>query len=308
MEPGPHRWILRAFDLAGRIASVEIPVRLDPPAALPRLPAPAGPESRGEMLLAAGGPLRALSPRGEPHLLEGGAGGLGSPPGGERGSWEFRTGDDRVFHAVWGDTVPGTVTANLDGASLVLDGETLFHPAWITWRWKAAPAPASTLLPQSRVLVLGPWAAPLRERATLRFAAPEGVSRRGLGLFRLEDGAWSFLGADTSGRGVAADLVSLEDVALLRDDTPPQVKIEIGGGGRRPLLVAHVVDRGAGVTWRTLFMEVDGESVLAEWDADGARLRAHLRRDLAPGEHLLRVRAEDRVGNAARAEARFLVR
>jgi hypothetical protein len=157
------------------------------------------------------------------------------------------------------------------------------------------------------VLRLAPWAAPLRERALVRLDAP-GASRRGLAVFRRDDDGWSFLGADTSGSGVAADLVNLEDVALFRDATPPEVEIEIQGDGPRPRLAAHIADGGAGVTWRTMTMDVDGAPVLVEWDPDAQRLRAHLRADLRPGEHTVIVAAADRVGNTTRTERRFLVR
>jgi len=97
---------------------------------------------------------------------------------------------------------------------------------------------------------------------------------------------------------VTADLVDLEDVALFRDVTPPEVVIEVPRPGSHPALAARVTDRGAGVTWRTLSMRLDGEPLLVEWDPDARRLRAHLRRDLPPGDHELEVTARDRVGNA----------
>ena len=64
-------------------------------------------------------------------------------------------------------------------------------------------------------------------------------------------------------------------------------------------------DGGAGVTWRTLEMTLDGEPILAEWDPEAARFVAHLRADPAPGEHAWVVRAADRVGN--RAERSLIV-
>jgi hypothetical protein len=200
------------------------------------------------------------------------------------------------------------VEASLEDAVLEVDGETLFHPAWITWTWGEAPAEGNTLLPRSRRLFLGPWASPLRERARVRFAAPPGAaSRRGLAVYYRDGDAWGYLGSDTSGTGVAADLVALENVALFLDTTAPEIALEIGSQPARPRLAARIVDRGAGVTWRTLSMEVDGAPLLVEWDPDASRLRAHHRRDLASGRHRLVVTAVDRVGNAARAERSFNV-
>ena len=131
-----------------------------------------------------------------------------------------------------------------------------------------------------------------------------GVSRRGLALYR-RDGGWSFVGADTSGEGVAGSIGALEDLALLRDLTPPAIALEAPKAAKRPRLVARITDGGAGVTWRTLEMTLDGEPVIAEWDPEAARFIAHLRADLAPGEHRWVVSAADRVGN--RAERSLLV-
>jgi hypothetical protein len=196
----------------------------------------------------------------------------------------------------------------LGGAALELDGETLFRPTWITWTWGAPPPAAHTLEPVGAPLRLEPWAEPLRERAHVRFEMPPAApSRKGIAVYYRDRDGWSFLGADTAAAGVGADLVNLEEVALFRDGTPPEVALEITARGPRPSLAARIVDPGAGVTWRTLSMRVDGEPVLVEWDPDASRLRAHLRRDLAPGAHHVLVTAADRVGNTSAAERSFLI-
>ncbi len=165
-------------------------------------------------------------------------------------------------------------------------------------------AAAPELDPATPVLRLGPWAYPLRQEARVELRVEAGTSRRGLALYRRDDG-WSFVGADTSGEGVAGSIGALEDLALLRDLTPPAIALEAPKAAKRPRLVARITDGGAGVTWRTLEMTLDGEPVLAEWDPEAARFVAHLRADPAPGEHAWVVRAADRVGN--RAERSLIV-
>jgi hypothetical protein len=171
------------------------------------------------------------------------------------------------------------------------------HVSWEdTLAGRSAASPE--LEPVTPVLRLRPWASPLREEARVELLAGRGESRRGLALYRRDDG-WSFVGADTSGEGVAGSIGALEDLALLLDLTAPTITLEIPKAARRPRLVARVSDGGAGVTWRTLEMTLDGEMVIAEWDPEAARFVAHLRADLAPGEHAWVVRAADRVGNRA---------
>jgi hypothetical protein len=162
----------------------------------------------------------------------------------------------------------------------------------------ARSAAAPELDPVTPVLRLGPWAGPLREDARVELLAGTGESRRGLALYRRDDG-WTFVGADTSGEGVAGSIGALEDLALLRDLTAPTITLEVPKAAKRPRLVAHIADGGAGVTWRTLEMTLDGEPLIAEWDPEAARFVAHLRADPAPGEHAWVVRAADRVGNRA---------
>ncbi len=167
------------------------------------------------------------------------------------------------------------------------------------------------LEPVTPLFQLEPWAHPLREEARVELLLPPSASRRGVALYRRDRGpageSWSFVGADTSGEGVAGMIGALEDLALLRDRIAPEITLEPPGEGRRRL-VARVADGGSGVTWRGLEMTLDGEPVLAEWDPEAARFTAHLRADPGPGRHLWAVQAADRVGNRAERSLTFTAR
>jgi hypothetical protein len=130
---------------------------------------------------------------------------------------------------------------------------------------------------------------------------PPAGTRRGLGLYAREEGRWRFVAADTSGDGVGGRLTNLEDLALLRDDTPPRVAVLPPPSGSRPAFSARITDGGAGVSASGLTLLVDGTPVIAEWDPEADLLRARLRTDLPPGEHRVVVRAVDRAGNAREA-------
>lgn len=192
---------------------------------------------------------------------------------------------------------PGRFEAG--GCVLSIGPASTYGPLWITIRTEAE-VPAGPLFPELEpvggCLRLGPWAWPLRERIGITMAFPDGGSRRGVGVFSRSKRGWSFEGADTTGRGVGADLASLEDVALFRDGTPPAVRIEPPAAGARTV-TARILDGGVGVTWRDIAMTLDGRALVAEWDPEGERLTGHLRRTLDPGKHTVVVLAADRVGN-----------
>lgn len=251
---------------------------------------------------------------------------LGRPDPAMPGLWTFFAGDSLLGRAIWipgagGDLSladllpwkrgPDSVSADVEGLRLNIPVNAAYGPLWIAVRMEAAATKgenASGLLPVSPSVELSPWAAPLRGDLTAVWAPPAGVPRRGLALMRREDGAWSFVGADSGGAGILGSLGSLETLALVRDRVPPVVRIEGVAPSRHPLLRAAVRDDGVGVTWSDLTMRLDGHPVIAEWDADAGRLLGHLRAPVAPGLHELSVEAVDRVGNVARAQATFTVR
>jgi hypothetical protein len=124
-------------------------------------------------------------------------------------------------------------------------------------------------------------------------------------LFSWNGEGWSFLGADTSGNGVAAQVRRLERVTLLRDRTPPAISIDPPGDGG--MLRVGIVDQGVGVRWQGVGMTLNDKTVIAEWDPEAGRLTGYLRKPLDPGEYQIVVTAADRVGNASRETSFFAV-
>lgn len=62
---------------------------------------------------------------------------------------------------------------------------------------------------------------------------------------------------------------------------------------------AEVTDRGSGIDWEGITLELDGKALLFEYDPDHDRVEATLDGTLAAGKHHLRVRAIDRAGNSS---------
>lgn len=329
LPPGAHEVCVTATDFAGnrteRTFTLEILEEIPPT----WIPGPPAPEFRAhgaflEVRLPAGADsVVARDPRGVPtplpwSVLVGAAGSvhsLDATASGPAGLWSFEGSGSpgRVLgRAARVDPADArTVHVVHDGWSLEIEPDDLYEPLWIgveTGRDGEAAGDAERgLRPAGPRVRFTPWAAPLRGPIRISAAeAPIGAawfSRRG---------GWAFEGAERDGGSVSASCGNLEELALLIDDAPPRITWIGPADGdttaNPPTLEARVSDRGTGVTWRTLRMELDGSQVLAEWDPEAGRYRAHVRGAIEPGGHVATVRAEDRVGNAAAASIRFQVR
>ena len=340
LVPGVHRLRFEARDAAGNVTRRDVDVeRVEPPP--PGTPFEGrrvertGLTSRGPYLVwrAAGEGLKTVvlagsTPAGD--TLGGGWSGAAAPGGWEeelerpvpprRGMWSFTLtlpgGTSETARAAWaGRLFPALpaepVLVSAPGFRMQVPPDAVYGSLWITVDEGDAPARTSKtqpeLEPASPEVRLGPGAWPLREEVRVTLTPRPDSSRRGLAVYRWDDG-WSWVGADTSDDGVSGTVGNLETLALLRDDTPPAVTLETPDAGSKPSLVARVADRGAGVTWRGLTMTLDGAPVIAEWNPEAASFTAHLRRGLEPGRHVWKVVAADRVGNRAERSLTVTVR
>jgi hypothetical protein len=113
---------------------------------------------------------------------------------------------------------------------------------------------------------------------------------------------------------VSARVFSLEDFAMIRDSEPPVLNIQTPRAGavlsnRRPLISVGVNDSTSGFdSEEAIELRLDGQRLIAEYDPERDVVQYRPKRDLTPGIHKLTVRAEDRCGNVARAEAEFTVK
>ena len=336
--PGLHRLVLAASDAAGNHTTRAL-LLLYRPSSDPGVPARAVlPErtalsSRGTYLeirtrgadptppvvRAEGVPATGPDPVWKWTRVVGGwLGQTGEPP--RPGRWTFTVepegeGERVPGTAIWvGEGAQGQAAprSRRDAGTLALEigPEDVYGSLWVTVRegdGKARSDPARPeLVPVSHEVALEPWATPLRNPVRVAIPLPPGTDGKGVALYRWDEG-WSFVGADTARGAVGGTITELETMALLRDRTPPRIRVLLPGRKRRPSLVARVSDGGAGFTWRNLAMQVDGEPVVADWDPEAGRFTGHLRRRLGPGKHEWVIAAADRVGNRTEERVEFTV-
>lgn len=168
------------------------------------------------------------------------------------------------------------------------------------------PQPDGELIPVSVEVHLEPWALPLRKRVEVGILWPR--YDPSVAVYSRHEDGWSYEGAEPTLGGVRTGIRNLESLALFRDVTAPRVALRAPGVSSRPKLQARIEENGAGVTWKTLRMELDGALVVAEWDPESGMLTGSPFEPLAPGDHRLSVYAEDRVGNRAVSERVFSTR
>jgi hypothetical protein len=99
-------------------------------------------------------------------------------------------------------------------------------------------------------------------------------------------------------------------VAVLDDTDPPEVwKLSIGSSkDRRPPISFRYRDLFAGVEYDSFKVYIDATPVIPEIDGEHRRASFRPGQPLARGQHRLRIRLVDRVGNAREVERAFTVR
>jgi hypothetical protein len=155
---------------------------------------------------------------------------------------------------------------------------------------------------------------PLRAPVRVWLAAPRGASLDRVGVYRLDSGGWTWIGADRDSIAgtVSGNSSRLGRFALFRDTVGPRVTLlkpaartaRVGPYSRWAVEVG-VTETGSGIDTRASWFEVDGRRVATEWDPEAGHLRWRPVRPPERGSHSLLIVATDRSGNQTRTRASF---
>ncbi|NNF08352.1 MAG: M23 family metallopeptidase [Candidatus Eisenbacteria bacterium] len=323
---GSHRLVVRCLDYSGNETrrEVRLVVQEEPSAATATVVRERGLRVQGNYLEARY-PLpvkeapSVLDPYGEESTLEWisretrGGGVVFQTTGApltESGVWSFAKGTQKE-QAAWVSLQDPNFLAVTDSVRLQIEASDLYEPMWIgisPQGWPGVFEKEPELIPVSQSFRLEPWAYPLRGSISVEIVSDKDLDR--VGVYSRHGDRWSYEGNDVSTLGLKTNIGNLEELALFRDVRAPQVSLILPKAPKAdstPRVKAKIVDTGSGVTWRTMDMEVNGQSVICEWDPDARVLQSHLRTPLASGEHSVRVSVRDRAGNRTVREASFQI-
>ena len=174
--------------------------------------------------------------------------------------------------------------------------------------------PDDPIKPVGRAYRFSPGTVPFRKMAQVHFAVPKGESVVGLGVYEWTDKGWAFVwnDVDSTRNTVWAGVRHFSIYALLRDDTPPDVNILSPCDGAttkpQPTFAVSMKDSLSGIPMEKLIsFDLDGETMIFEYDPEADEAKGLLRRPLSPGAHRLVVRVSDTSGNETIATSQFTV-
>lgn len=157
-----------------------------------------------------------------------------------------------------------------------------------------------------------PAVIPFRDLVPVHIESPEGVNQSHLGLYELTDKGWSFVWNDVDSvrKTIGAGVRHFSVYALIVDDVAPEVDIDHPKDGSTTPLMPEIRvsmrDSLSGLTKEELIaFDLDGETMIFEYDPEADVARGLLRKPLAPGSHTLTVRVRDTCGNETVAVSRF---
>ena len=165
---------------------------------------------------------------------------------------------------------------------------------------------------------LQPVSPPLARPVPVMLAPPADLSRDRLGVYRRDrDGeSWEWADAewDSAARSFRVNTSRLGQFAMIRDTTPPVVRVVTpvprprkGGAYSTWRLAAVARDAASGIAGRQSGFTVDDRKVPTEWDAEEKVLRWRPRTPPAPGTHRYRLEVRDRVGNLTVRSGTFVI-
>ncbi len=168
-----------------------------------------------------------------------------------------------------------------------------------------------------------PQDAPLRAAAIVEISYPDTVTNPqnwGLCYRDRPEGTrgerWVFMKSEVNlaNKKLSTEVFSLEDFALMHDEEPPELWPQSPSPGetlttRRPFISFHVDDSTSGFeSERAIKLRLDGVKLIAEYDPEREIIFYRPKNDLKPGSHVLVAEAQDRCGNVAKREMKFIVR
>lgn len=175
----------------------------------------------------------------------------------------------------------------------------------------------ATHRPLGKIYAFEPSTVPFNGRARISLSYPdEGCDPHRLGLYQMVgERDWRFVGQelDTINKVVGGKVRYLSSYALLEDTLPPTIaKVSLRSGSRiksrKPKITAVVNDDLSGIEDDLgIEIRIDGEWMIPEYDVEEKILSTRPHSPLAPGRHLLSIRARDRAGNEAATEREFFV-
>lgn len=225
------------------------------------------------------------------------------------------TGEVRLFIPLRALAVgnPSVVMSEDGFAWLEAEPGVVYRNTYLKVEALPVPQPSAWLQPVGLSYRFTPEAALLRRPVTITMRLPEGTSTSGVAIFRREGTRYLPLEStrDEAAGLISAPTYSLGTFVLLADTLPPSIWAEIPEGAtvdraRTRRVSAYISDRGSGLDASSVAMVLDGQLVPA--CPEGGAWVHRREEPLAPGDHLLQIRARDQTGNESSVSVRFSVR
>jgi murein DD-endopeptidase MepM/ murein hydrolase activator NlpD len=192
-----------------------------------------------------------------------------------------------------------------DGYFVDLPAGARFFTGPLVVRVTGAAAVPPGLVALSPAVALLPEGESLDAAGQVGFRLEAGTPPEKTGVFRFDagNGRWGYEGDRLESGAIVQTFRRYGRFALLRDDAPPVVSdVEPAAGrsaGTRPSFSARAGDAGKGIDWDGVRFELDGRTLLSEFDPDRGLSKVVESVTLTPGMHRLVVTATDRAGNSA---------
>jgi hypothetical protein len=206
----------------------------------------------------------------------------------------------------------GNLTSK-DGVATAVFGEAALYHA-ITGGIERAEISTDVQPPIGNAYHFSPDSVPFREMVGVHFKIPEDTDPSGLGVYELTSKGWSFVwnDVDTTRNTIWAGVRHFSTYALIEDKRPPEVSIQSPRDGSRtsalPEIQVALRDSLSGIPMESLIsFELDGKTMIFEYDPEGDTAAGLLRGSLSTGKHELVVKVQDTNRNESVAICRFEV-
>lgn len=138
------------------------------------------------------------------------------------------------------------------------------------------------LIPMSNIYIIEPGEAVFK-KATVSINVPRCSSGH---IYKYENDKWKFMDKDT--------MTDFTRFALFKDITPPNINTL----STHPIFKAKIDDKGSGLDYDKISLEIDGQKVIAEYSVK----RKELFYKIPEGKHKVTCTAIDKAGNINRKE------